>query len=307
MTAPYKPKLIEVAIPLEAISDSAVAEKSIRMGHPANLHTWWARRPLVAARAVLWASLVDDPSGHPDKFPTEEKQSEERERLYGILKRLVVWENSNDPDLLMEARKEIELSCDYKLPNILDPFSGGGTIVLESQRLGLPSFGGDLNPVSVLISKALIEIPGRFIGMKPVNPESCNDSGLKTWEGVQGLVEDIRYYGELMRLRASELIGHLYPKVQLPANKGGGLAKVIAYIWARTVTSPDPAWGRHVPLVRSWVLWKKGGKPMVWVEPIVDRNLRSISYKIRTDGDPVDSTIGRGGGGMYSNWCKNWI
>ena len=155
----YKRKLIEVALPLQAISAASAREKSIRHGHPSTLHLWWARRPLAAARAVLWSSLVDDPSAHPDRFPAEEDQKLERKRLFDILERLVVWENSNDLEVLAEARAEIEKSCKGELPNVLDPFCGGGTIPLEAQRLGLPSFGGDLNPVAVLISKAMVEIP----------------------------------------------------------------------------------------------------------------------------------------------------
>ena len=273
----YKRKLIEVALPLDAISAASAREKSIRHGHPSTLHLWWARRPLAAARAVLWASLVDDPSAHPDRFPTEEDQAAERRRLFGILERLVVWENSNNPDVLAKARAEIEASCDGELPNVLDPFCGGGTIPLEAQRLGLPAFGGDLNPVAVLISKAMVEIPPRFAGLPPVNPDARPEPGRKietTWERAQGLAEDIGYYGRWMRDRAFERIGHLYPKVTLPEDEGGGEATVIAWLWARTVQSPDPAWSGHVPLVRSWVLRKASAKkPSAWVEPVVDRSI----------------------------------
>ena len=250
----FKRKLIEVALPLDAINAESAREKSIRHGHPSTLHLWWARRPLAAARAVLWSSLVDDPSSHPDRFPTEESQEVERQRLFRILEELVKWENSNNEQVLEAARAEIVASCDGDLPKVLDPFCGGGTIPLEAQRLGLEALGGDLNPVAVLISKAMVEIPPRFAGMAPVNPESRADSGLKTWERAQGLAEDVRYYGKWMRDRAFEKIGHLYPKVTLPADQGGGEATVIAWIWARTVESPDPSWSGHVPLVRSWVL-----------------------------------------------------
>ena len=154
----YKKKLIEVALPLDAISRASVREKSIRQGLPSGLHMWWARRPLVAARAVLWASLVDDPSAYPERFPTEADRALERRRLFGILERFVVWENSNNPMMLAEARAEVDKSCDGEPPSILDPFCGGGSILLEAQRLGLAAYGGDLNPVAVLISKALVEI-----------------------------------------------------------------------------------------------------------------------------------------------------
>ena len=288
-----------MALPLDAISAASAREKSIRHGHPSTLHLWWARRPLAAARAVLWASLVDDPSAHPDRFPTEEDQVAERRRLFGILERLVVWENSNNLEVLSEARAEIEASCDGVLPNVLDPFCGGGTIPLEAQRLGLPAYGGDLNPVAVLISKALVEIPPRFAGFAPVNPDAQAESGLKTWERAQGLAEDIGFYGRWMRDRAFERIGHLYPTVRLPAGEGGREANVIAWIWARTVRSPDPGWNGHVPLVRSWVLRKpKGSKPAVWAEPLVDRTSQTISYRIRVgeDDDLPKGTIARSAG-----------
>ena len=217
----YKKKLIEVALPLQAISKEAAREKSIRHGHPSTLHLWWARRPLAAARAVLWASLVDDPSAHPDRFPTEEDQAAERQRLFDILTELVKWKNTNNQDILGQAKAEIVKSCDGELPNILDPFCGGGTIPLEAQRLGLPAYGGDLNPVAVLISKAMVEIPPRFAGMPPVNPESRQRLTSESWEGAQGLAEDIRYYGQWMRDRAFKKIGHLYPKAQETNNSAG--------------------------------------------------------------------------------------
>ena len=293
----YKKKLIEVALPLDAISRASAREKSIRHGHPCTLHLWWARRPLAAARAVLWASLVDDPSAHPNRFPTEEDQAAERRRLFGILERLVVWENSNDPHVLGEARAEIKASCGRDLPSVMDPFCGGGAIPLEARRLGLPAYGGDLNPVAVLISKALVEIPPRFEGLPPVNPDTRAESGLKTWQRAQGLADDIGFYGRWMRDRAFEQIGHLYPKVTLPAEGGGGVANVIAWIWARTVRSPDPAWRGHVPLVASWVLRSKTGKPKVWVEPIADRDNWTVSYRIREGGEPsYPRTVTRGKG-----------
>lgn len=294
----YKKKLIEVALPLQAISAEGAREKTGgRLGHPSELHLWWSRKPLTTARAVLWASLVDDPSAHPDRFPTEEDQKLERKRLFDILERLVVWENSNDPEVLAEARAEIEKSCEGELPNVLDPFCGGGTIPLEAQRLGLPSFGGDLNPVAVLISKAMVEIPPRFAGLPAVNPEARSGSGLKTWQRAQGLAEDIGFYGRWMRERAFDRIGHLYPKMTLPAEKGGGETTVIAWLWARTVRSPDPSWGGHVPLVSSWILRRaRKNKPVVWVDPVVDRSTRRVSYQIREGGDPPAGTVKRQGG-----------
>ena len=223
----YKKKLIEVALPLAAISRASSREKSIRHGHPSTLHIWWARRPLAAARAVLWASLVDDPSAHPDRFSTEQAQAEERKRLFGILERLVVWKNSNDRQVLAEARAEIEASCTDGLPKVLDPFCGGGTIPLEARRLGLPAYGGDLNPVAVLVSKALVEIPPRFAGSPPVNPDARGRFGSGSWERAQGVAEDLGFYGRWMRDQAFELIGDLYPRVALPTEEGGGRRRTL--------------------------------------------------------------------------------
>ena len=292
----YKKKLIEVALPLEAISREAAREKSIRHGHPSTLHKWWARRPLAAARAVLWASLVDDPSAHPNRFPSEEYQATERQRLFNILTELVKWENSNNPDVLEAAREEIVKSCDGDLPSILDPFCGGGTIPLEAQRLGLPAYGGDLNPVAVLISKATVEIPPRFARQPSVNPETQQRMQVGSWEGARGLAEDIRYYGQWMRDRAYERIGHLYPEVQLSPKQGDGKATVIAWIWARTVKSPDPSWNGHVPLVKSWVLRNRPKKPVIWIEPIINHDIQTIDYQIRAGGTPTTGTISGGKG-----------
>ena len=195
----YNRKLIEVALPLDAISEASAREKRRSTGRPSTLHLWWARRPLAACRAVLWASLVDDPSAHPDRFPTEEDQAAERRRLFGILERLVAWENLDNQEVMAEARAEIEASCPDELPDVLDPFCGGGAIPIEAQRLGLTALGGDLNPVAVLISKALVEIPPRFEGLAPINPDARDRFGSETWERAQGLAEDIGFYGEWMR------------------------------------------------------------------------------------------------------------
>jgi putative DNA methylase len=225
----YKKKLIEVALPLESINKEASREKSIRHGHPSTLHLWWARRPLAACRAVLFAQLVDDPSAHPDKFPTEEVQQQERERLFDIIKELVKWENTNNERVLQAARAEILKSTDNNPPPVYDPFCGGGSIPLEAQRLGLEAHASDLNPVAVLITKALIEIPPKFAGKTPVNPESSqNQLPFGSWKGASGLAEDIRYYGKWMRSEAEKRIGHLYPKVKLPKQYGSRETTVIA-------------------------------------------------------------------------------
>jgi len=291
----YKKKLIEVALPLEAINRESAREKSIRHGHPSTLHLWWARRPLAACRAVLFASLVDDPSAHPDEFPTDEAQEAERERLFRIIEDLVKWENSTNEEVLEAARAEILRSTDGDPPPVLDPFCGGGSIPLEAQRLGLEAHASDLNPVAVLITKALIEIPPKFAGLPPVNPELQAKLGDTGWRGAQGLAEDVRYYGRWMRDQAEQRIGHLYPKVRLPAEQGGGEATVIAWLWARTVTCPNPACGAEMPLVRSFALSTKKGK-QAWVEPIVDHAARTVRFEVRTGTGvaPEPPKIGRG-------------
>lgn len=277
----YKKKLIEVAIPLEAINAASAREKSIRHGHPSTLHLWWARRPLAACRAVLFAQLVDDPSSNPDSFPTSELQEVERKRLFGIIEDLVKWENSTNEEILEKARTEIRKSCGGELPPVYDPFSGGGSIPLEAQRLGLPAYGSDLNPVAVMIGKAMIEIPPKFKDMPPIHP------GIKErsfYRNAEGLAEDVKYYGEWMREKAWERIGHLYPQVDLPKEYGGGKATVIAWIWARTVPSPDPAFADvQVPITSSFVLGSKPGKE-AWIEPIVDKQAKTISYRIHRGG-----------------------
>lgn len=272
-------KLIEVALPLEAINAEAAREKSIRHGHPSTLHLWWARRPLAAARAVIWSSLVDDPSAHPELYPTEEAQNAERQRLFGILEKLVKWENSNDPEVLAAAKAEILRSTNNNPPALLDPFAGGGAIPLEAQRLGLEAHDHDLNPVAVMINKAMIEIPPRFAGQAPVNPDSRTRlDGATGWQGAQGLAADVQYYGEWMKREAFRRIGHLYPKVKVPHELGGGEATVIAWIWARTVKCPNPACGCEMPLASTFVLSKKKGKE-AWVKPITEGT--SVHFEVQ--------------------------
>ncbi len=281
-----KKKLIEVALPLEEINAESAREKSIRHGHPSTLHLWWARRPLATARAVIWSSLVDDPSSHPEQFPTEEAQREERERLFAILRKLVKWENSNDPGVLAEAKAEIRKSCGDEKITLLDPFAGGGAIPLEAQRLGLEAHAHDLNPVAVMINKAMIEIPPKFAGQRPVNPswraQAGSEAGVK---GAMGLAEDVRYYGEWMKREAFKRIGHLYPKatVNNKFTAGGGIAPreltVIAWIWARTVKCPNPACGCTIPLTSSYVLSKKKGH-CAWVLPV--READHFTFKVNT-------------------------
>lgn len=218
MSETKKKKLIEVALPLDKINEACVREKSIRHGHPSTLHLWWARRPLAAARAVIWASLVDDPSSHPEQFPTETAQEKERNRLFKILEKLVVWENSCDEQVLHAAKEEIMKSTGGNPPALLDPFCGGGAIPLEAQRLGLKAYASDLNPIPVMINKAMIEIPPLFQDQKPVHPGS---SQLNVYQGNAGLAEDVEYYANWMRDEAYKRIGYLYQKATI-RNGGGG-------------------------------------------------------------------------------------
>ncbi|RWE54182.1 DUF1156 domain-containing protein [Mesorhizobium sp.] len=316
----YKKKLIEVAIPLEKINEASAREKSIRHGHPSTLHLWWARRPLAACRAVLFAQLVDDPSGYVadllgdaktravaerelntrlserakrrqegKALPADNKEitledvaiEVERKRLFDIIEELVIWENSTNQEVLERARAEIRKSCGGELPPVYDPFSGGGSIPLEAQRLGLPAYGSDLNPVAVMIGKAMIEIPPKFKDMPPVH---LGGKESNHYRNAEGLAEDVRHYGEWMRERAFERIGHLYPKVDLPKEYGGGKATVIAWIWARTVPSPDPAFsGASVPITSTFALSTRKGKE-VWIEPVVSKEEKRVTYHIRQKG-----------------------
>lgn len=330
-TTNIKKKLIEVAIPLEAINAASAREKSIRHGHPSTLHLWWARRPLAACRAVLFAQLVDDPSGYADKLlddPKIRKQAEadlaarlkvwrdrkadaqgnvpdtpeptledcaadiERKRLFEIIEELVLWENSTNEEVLERARAEIRRSCGGVLPPVYDPFSGGCSIPLEAQRLGLPAYGSDLNPVAVMIGKAMIEIPPKFKDKEPIHPEVKDR---QFYRNAEGLAEDVKFYGEWMRKKAFERIGHLYPQVDLPKEKGGGKATVIAWIWARTVPSPDPAFSNvQVPIASSFLLSTKAGKE-VWVEPVIDKRAKIISYRIRHGGTKAEIAAAKEG------------
>ena len=311
----YKKKLIEVALPLEAINIASAREKSIRHGHPSTLHLWWARRPLAAARAVIFAQMVDDPSAHPDIFPTEKKQEKERQRLFGIIEELVKWENTTNETVLQQARDEIwqswrytcaenaghprakELFDRYRLPAFHDPFAGGGALPLEAQRLGLESYASDLNPVAVLINKAMIEIPPKFAGKPPVNPDAQRQKAQmdKSWRGAQGLAEDVRYYGQWMRDEAEKRIGHLYPKIEVTADMTkdradlrpyvGRKLTVIAWLWARTVKSPNPAFAHvDVPLASTFMLSTKAGKE-AYVEPVIEDGGYRFTVKV---GKPKD-------------------
>lgn len=287
--AAYPKKLIEVALPLDEINEASAREKSIRHGHPSTLHLWWARRPLATARAVIWSSLVDDPSAHPEQFPTEKDQVRERERLFNILRKLVVWENSNDEEVLAAAKAEVRRSMGEGPVELLDPFAGGGAIPLEAQRLGLVAHAQDLNPVAVTINKAMVEIPPRFAGRPAVNPAARARAHISSWEGNAGLAADVEHYGAWMRDAAFARVGHLYPKVKAPGRGlDGDEATVIAWIWARTVRCPNPACGCEAPLVRSFDLSKKKGKEH-HVVPCCDHG--ALSFEVAPGPSGREGTI----------------
>ncbi len=361
-------KLIEVALPLEAINKAAAREKSIRHGHPSTLHLWWARRPLAAARAVIFAQMVDDPSSYVDNLlaqPNLKRKAEatlkarikrweeatamakkaraagtdapdsgekptledtiaeiERQRLFRIIEALVLWENTTNETVLQAAREEIwqswrracaenadhprakELFNRQKLPAFHDPFAGGGALPLEAQRLGLESYASDLNPVAVLINKAMIEIPPKFAGKPPVNPKAHKDKELfaREWKGAQGLAEDVRHYGQWMRDEAEKRIGQLYPKIEVTAAMAkerpdlkpyvGRKLTVIAWLWARTVKSPNPAFAQvGVPLASTFMLSTKAGKE-AYVEPVIEDGGYRFTVKV---GQPKDATLAKNG------------
>lgn len=286
-----KKKLIETSLPLEAINAASAREKSIRHGHPSTLHLYWSRKPLATARAVLFAQLVDDPASRPEEFPTVESQDKERVRLHALMEKLIIWENSNDEKLLEQAREEIRKSNDGKLPAVVDPFAGGGSIPLEAQRLGLESHASDLNPLAVLINKALIEIPPKFAGWSSVFLGVAEEQS--SWLRAEGLAADVQHYGQWLRDEAEKRIGHLYPKVTAP---GGTEHTVIAWKWARTVISPNPANPIETPLVNSWWLSKKKGKE-AWVKAtVVDGQ---VQYEVQHNADgpkgDADGTVNRRG------------
>ena len=362
-------KLIEVALPLDAINTAAAREKSIRHGHPSTLHLWWARRPLAAARAVIFAQMVDDPSEHVDTLlsdPDRQRKAQrelatrqaawtervtayeeaqaagdatvpepgpeptleecaadlERDRLFAIIKDLVRWENTTNEEVLQKARDEIwqswratcadnaghprarELFDRNKLPAFHDPFAGGGALPLEAQRLGLEAYASDLNPVAVLINKAMIEIPPKFAGQPPVNPEARQQQTLlqREWKGAQGLAEDVRYYGQWMRDEAEKRIGHLYPKIEITPEMAaerpdlkpyvGQKLTVIAWLWARTVKSPNPAFANvDVPLASTFMLSTKPGKE-AYVEPVIENGGYRFTVKV---GKPKDAEAAKNG------------
>ena len=334
MTAIKLPKkLIEVALPLDAINAAAAREKSIRHGHPSTLHLWWARRPLAAARAVIFAQMVNDPGyeRHLGRGVNKEQARAKRERLFRIIEDLVQWENTSNEEVLQRARAEIwkswretcelnkghpqaaELFNPDKLPAFHDPFAGGGALPLEAQRLGLESYASDLNPVAVTINKAMIEIPPRFAGRAPVGPRTPGDKQSKlseNWSGAKGLAEDVRRYGAWMRAEAEKRIGHLYPQVEITAEMVqerpvlkpllGQKLTVIAWLWARTVKSPNPAFSQaEVPLASTFILSSKAGKE-AYVQPVVEGD--RYRFTVRVGKPPEEAKNGTKAAGRGANF-----
>ena len=324
----YRKKLIEVNIPLQAINKESAKDASLTHGHPSTLHRYWSRKPLATCRALIFASMVDDPVACPEEYLTEVDQEIERDRLHGILQRLVLWKNRNDENLLAEARYEIACSVvrnneedllvfrqrfkdnpeavlqylNDHCPAVYDPFCGGGSIPLEAQRLGLRARGSDLNPLPVLITKAMIELPPKFHNQAPINPDadpmSASTSTDKSrtrvpWKGTAGLADDIRYYGAWMREAAYKEIGHLYPVVQLPT---GQAVTVVAWLWARTIPCINPACRLQMPLMKTFQLSTKKGNEY-WTKPVVDRETNTLSFIVQThnEGVPKQGTVNRTG------------
>lgn len=276
-------KLIEVALPLSDINDASAFDKRPGIGpHPKGIHHWWARLPLPTARAVLFASIVDDPSSRPGLWPTVRAQDAERERLFDIIRRLTGKRLHENVSAYAAARAEMLTSCGGVLPAVFDPFAGGGSIPLEAKRLGFEAHAADLNPVAVLLNKCNLELAPRWTGRPPVNVEDRRRiGGAEAWRGTQGLAADVRYYGRLVQDRARERIGFLYPKVRLSGNYGSGEADVLAWIWARTVASPNPALqGKHVPLVSTYRLASKISS-QTWLEPVIDKAAGTYRFEIR--------------------------
>lgn len=311
----YRRKLIEVAFPLEGVDLASAREKEpFTPNHPRSLHVWWARRPLAACRAILFASLVDDPnqSGVPEALlqqidllpPQEERDAiwdsstpgeQRRQKLLSFLERLALWESRSNPKLLSTARELIRAATEGNPPPVMDPFCGGGSIPLEAQRLGLESHAADLNPVAVLITRALIEFPQKQAGIGPVNPVDLSLPPGIPHEGTTGLASDIRYYGKWIYQEAKRLLIHLYPEVRLPVEHGGEEISPTAWIWSRTARCPKQECGGWTPLTRTFWLSNKKGKK-VWIEPRVEPSGRAVHFTIRAgDGSPREGTISRHG------------
>lgn len=277
---PYK-KLIESMMPVKAINDESEREKTARNGLPSGVHIWWSRRPMAAARSTLFASLVDDPAEHPEWFPTEEAQQQERQRLVQMTADLAVVENASNEQLLDAARKEILRYTDGMLPTIFDPFAGSGAIPVEAHRLGMNAEAADLNAVAAVITSVVSDVPTRFENTVAVHPREEMILDIPQ-PGIQALAEDIRWYGEWIQEEAFKRIGHLYPKVKSPAT--GEELEISAWVWARTVKCPNPSCGCQIPLSSSYDLARKKGAE-AWVEPVVEGG--TVQFRIHQEPNPT--------------------
>jgi putative DNA methylase len=301
----HKRRLIEHRLPLEKISEASAREKSIRHGHISTLHIWWARRPLAASRAAVFATLVPD---------TEEN--------YQLVKRIVPWEavkDGNSKDIL-EARRRVLEAGGGTPPRVLDPFAGGGAIPLEALRLGCETHALDLNPVAYLILKATLEYPQRFgqPNSRPVptyiqaldqahaqardqaaqgTTRLLEEGGEAQEEGPfskayreNPLAAEVRYWGEWVLERARQELAQFYPK-----DPDGRTP--VAYLWARTVTCTNPTCRAEVPLVRQWWLAKKD-KKRIALKPLVDREARRVDFQVvevpQGEDWPDQGTVRRG-------------
>lgn len=328
-TVKTRKKLIEVALPLEAINKESSREKSIRHGHPSTMHLYWARRPLATARAVIFAQMVDDPSSCPELFPTAKQQEKERQRLFRLIEKLVIWENTTDLALMDSAKGEIMNSwrractdnADHpdaarlfdrnKPPGFHDPFAGGGALPFEAQRLGLDSYASDLNPVAVLINKAMIEIPPKFAGKPPINSKGTASLSLGEWGGAKGLANDVAYYGQVMNDWAFAEIGKFYPEVKITDSTisarpelrslKGQTIKVIAYLHTRTLKCPNPGCGCEMPLLSSFCLSVKKGRES-FLQPVKTPEGK-ISFEVTSERPTavkdVESGYKRGMSGIF--------
>lgn len=296
-------KLIEVALPLPEINDASSYDKMPGIGpHPKGIHHWWARLPLPAARAILFASVVDDPSASPETWPTEESQNAERERLFDVIRRMMGKKLHEHPEIYAEAREEMMKHSASGLPTVYDPFAGGGSIPLEASRLGCSAVAGDLNPIPVLLNKCNLEILPRWVACPPINPRNRQDiGGGEGWIGAAGLSADVRYYAGVLHDRATAAIGRLYPKVR--STRGAKESNVVAWLWARTVASPNPAArGVHVPLLSAfWLSNKKGNE--AWLDPVVDRSALTYRFEVRTSTPKDRSAAGAGTKGKGGFRC----
>ena len=284
----YKKKLIEVALPLARINDEAAREKAVRHGHPSTLHLWWARRPFSSARALIWASLVDDPSSLIDQFPDTESQEIERRRLFDILEKIASWEAGTNPEVMRMAKEELAKSCPDGLPTLIDPFGGGGAIPLEAGRLGMETVTGDINPVAVLIHRGMFDIPRRFAGRSRISPDS--DFGIQGSSSLDGMVADFLFFGRMLEDSVKRRVEANYREEDTDDEVP------MAWIWASTVKSPDPSWAKDVPLAGSWVVRAKKNKEIIWVNPVVDHANKAISYQVMQSGEPAKGTVVRANG-----------